>query len=693
MSHDSFPNINPPEINFQPRYAQVKATELARAQQANMSVLVIRNRFSVLNAFMKHCRRADKDVVGHEFGIDFDQNLARWCDAMRKEGKAPRTLEDRCNLILKWRDVVQSQAKIDSLPETFPEALSDAMARRGLCAASLGKIAGIGSGAIADWVSASSRPMRHVSSQILKLEHALQLPVGTLARRLGFVVERYQVSKAAREQVDVLTTYGKRLRAQYHSSVRLNYLKAPHPNVRAEWAQLTAHKINDFRPHASKRDTWRVKPVSKSGNKENWASVHQGAYVPAAGAAWVSLGRFLSWCCLSSEQGGGGVSEERITTLAWVLKHDMMQRCLQWIKMRSGGILHRGQAQILKCACSLLRPETGWLWLHHELVYSFHPRDLPIDIDPDGTSSSKVKELWQVECARVWQLFKTQAESVMASPNLAYGRDPKEPIADVLNQKRPLTAIMDMLATLKRNPPPLNAFKHRAVWLRDVLLLSWLSANPLRAQHFSTMTYRNDGTGNIYKDGSVWHYRAFSWEFKNVPGDYDVTLPSFVGDALEDYLQMGRPHLYQRPEPAVAPFGLRRPLELVKQENHKQLNCWRCCIEFHRHESSDIWVRSHALKFGVRTGAQCGFIRPNEFVNSDSVGHQHNQHFGDFKVFRGPAVNVIVRPSDLCRRPSPLRQSFICHSERASKVRKRVSTSGRTGEQCHQQRLLFARPC
>lgn len=529
---------------IQPRYSLLKAVGMEEFRRAGRDNLVIRNRMSALNTFMTFLRRSDEDVVEHEFGIDFERELMRWCDDMREKGNASRTVEDRCGFLEMWREIATRLTQTDTLAEEFCDALKEAIERKGFSYKSLARVTGIGYQTIADWANGARRPARDVANQIEKLERGLQLPAETLSKRLGFVIERYRVSQAAKKQKDALTSYGRRLRSQYHSSVRLNYLRAPHENVRKEWHQLMAHKVNEFRERASTSDTWRVKSDAKTGSKGKWSSVYLGGRVAAADAAWGYLSRYLSWLCLSEEHGGAGIAEERISTLAWVLRPDLLQRCLQWMRMRSGGKLHLGQVQLLNYACMLVRPNTGWLWLNPHVAKAFEPSDIPIKGDMETTSAAVFREEWQKECAKVWATYKSQADMVRGSKNLEKGREPCEPIQDILAAKAPLAEVMKMLATLKRNPPPATCFKTKAVWYRDVLLLSFLTANPLRAQHFSTMTYRQDATGNLYKSGMSWHYRASSEEFKNSPGDYDVELPEYVGVAIEDYLRDGRPHLY-----------------------------------------------------------------------------------------------------------------------------------------------------
>lgn len=610
--------------DIRPRYTQLKKIGETEFRSAGRDELVIRNRLSALNTFLKFLRITDQDVVGNELGAEFDRELMRWCDHMRDKGMAARTVEDRCGFLENWREIATRLAKTDTLPEEFSGALKESMERRGCSARVLSRLTGIGSQAIAEWISCKRRPARDVASQIEKLENALLLPTGTLAKRLGFVIERYRVTKAARKQKDALTAYGKRLRSQYQSGVRLNYLRAPHDNVRIEWAGLMAHKVNEFRERASKRDTWRVKPDTKSGSKGNWASRYAGGRVAAADAAWGYISRYLSWLCLSPEHGGAGLTADRVSTLAWVLRDDLIQRGLQWMRMRSGGKLHLGQVQLLNYACMLLRPKTGWLWLNPQIANAFGPGDLPSCLGSEYRSNETFNENWRNECARIWGLYKSQADMVRGSRNLEKGREPTEPIQDILAAKAPLSIVMQMLATLMRNPPPATCFKSKAVWYRDVLLISFLSANPLRAQHFSTMTYRPDGSGNLYKDGADWCYRAASEEFKNAPGAYEVTLPGYVGRAIEDYLEFGRKHLYCASESEYVFMPARCGPQTVYDETGTELptrpTMWT---------TESIGIRVRLITRGLRNGRP-GF-GPHAFRHIVATDYL-KRHPGAFKL-------------------------------------------------------------
>lgn len=531
-------------FDFGPRYSVLKAAGIKAFTDAGKAPLVVRNYVSVLNAWMTWCRRSNNDVIGREMDADFARNTGIWATDMERDGKASRTISDRLELIIPWQKLACSLAGADTLPDSFPEALVEAMDRRGHTAASLAKVSGIGLQAIKDWCSGSRRPTRHVQQFVTSLEESLRLPAGTLAKRLGFVIERFQVTRAAKEFRDAQTSYGKRLRSLNSGKARLNYLRDPHDNIKREWAQLIAYKIDDVRPHSSKNDTWRVKPAHRVGKKYSWSSVFGDGFVPAADAAWKFLSRYLSWLSLDPADGGAGVPAERVRSLAWVVRIDLMEDFIKWVRARSGNVVHSGMTQVLHYCCMLLRKDSGWVWRNQNLAKAMERADLPASLADREVFNPAFGDAWRSECGRAWAEYHRQAEAYKNSKAFGLSRDPEEPIKDILDMSRPMAVLMEMLAKLKRNPPPLNSRKRRAVWLRDILLLSWLIANPLRVHHFSVMTYRSDQTGDLYRtESGVWHYRCLSSDFKNEPGDYDVSLPDFVGEAIEQYLAEGRPLL------------------------------------------------------------------------------------------------------------------------------------------------------
>lgn len=508
------------------------------------SELAVRNRLSALNQFMVFGRHTDIGTVDTEMDIGFDNSVFAWQEHMARQGLAKRTIQDRLEFLLQWRGLVVDLASKTELPSDFVGAFNEAIQRRGVTNKYLSKETGIAETTLKFWREGTHRPTRNTEENIKKLEAALRLPPSTLAQRLGYTIKRHQVTRAAKEQRNQPTQYGERLRRQRKREYRLNYLIAPPESIRAEWQLLMVHKTNPFRERASSREIWRCKPVNMVGHKPNWSELYAGQVVPAAHAAWTYISRYLSWLALEPKHGGKGLPVDRIGTLAWLLNDALMLQFLSWMQRRSDNKIHRGIAQVLHCAASLLRPGTGWLWLNHQLALAFTEQDRPFGFNPKDMPPEALATAWQSRCKTVWEQYEKQAKTITTSKACVKSRDPQEPIADILALPRPLTAVTAMLATLKQNPPWCVGTKRYAVWLRDVLLLSWLIANPLRVGHFAPMTYRRDNTGHLYQDaGGRWHYRCTAAEFKNSPGDYDVSLADFVGTAIEDYLRNGRPLL------------------------------------------------------------------------------------------------------------------------------------------------------
>jgi integrase len=130
------------------------------------------------------------------------------------------------------------------------------------------------------------------------------------------------------------------------------------------------------------------------------------------------------------------------------------------------------------------------------------------------------------------------------------GRDPAEPIQGILNLERPMSALFDMIESMRGALPPASmCAKTRAVAFRDLLLVEMLVSNPLRIGMFSIMTFRADQSGNLYRrqDGS-WRIRFKAEDFKNARvragrPRYDVPVHWSLWPLIEEYLREHRPHL------------------------------------------------------------------------------------------------------------------------------------------------------
>lgn len=515
----------------------------------------VKNRLSALNVFMKHFNFTDKDIVGPEFDVEFESYVLQFKENMAIEGKADRTIQDRVEFLTKWRELVFQLADSAELPDDFHEALTEAMQRRRISSRQLAQITRIADTTIYWWMSGKTRPTRNVESQIKKIEEALRLPPDTLASRLGFVIKRKQITAAAKENKLKMSSYTARLSRQWKREHKLRYLIDVPESIQAEWKQLVKYKTSILREHASSNDVWRVKPLDKIGNKPRWFGlVDDFQYVPAADACWSFIGRYFSWLALDIDKGGAGYAVERINTLAWVLNQELMKQFLAWHQERSGNILHGGIISVLHYSAMLLRPKTGFLWCNPQFARKLDKKARVgcLGFEIEGMDLDELSDAWQKRCEQVWDRYQKDAKFLDGHKSKKKAREPKERISDILAHPRPLSVVIDMLAAYKKNPPSCLNTKRYAVWTRDVLLLAWLTANPLRIGHFALMKYSPDNTENLYRhEDGYWHYRCARDDFKNSPkqymntpeGLYDVRLPEYVGEAIELYLKEGRPLL------------------------------------------------------------------------------------------------------------------------------------------------------
>jgi len=123
----------------------------------------------------------------------------------------------------------------------------------------------------------------------------------------------------------------------------------------------------------------------------------------------------------------------------------------------------------------------------------------------------------------------------------------------VLNDSFPLKRLVDFVERLERSGPPPAHQRSYFAWIRDVTLCRMLISNPLRINHYVTMTFRADGTGNVVRVGPGKYRLQYSpSDFKNEKGAardaYNVEIDATAGKWLDRYLAEARPNLIRAKE-------------------------------------------------------------------------------------------------------------------------------------------------
>ena len=525
-------------------YEDLRSYGLNIFKQRKSDEGVITNHKTALNSWMSVLGITKQSPVGAEMTTDFDRFWTVVMDELLIAGKSKRTVQDRCELMVHWQEFFSQMHDLDSLPKTFPEALVEAMRRVEMTTGALSRATGIDAQRLRTWEAGTNAPNGSRIDDLLAVELALRLPSGRLSNRLGLAALTWASARASmRSGGATRTAFGERMSAL--GKQKLHYIDWPEGQLRRQWQDVIAFKSDALRPDAVPGNTWRLKMLRNSGARLSQANVLDGMVCSAADASWSFIGGYLGWLTLADEHGGCGLAPEQVTSLAWLANADKVLKYLAW-KQRRAGMVHKGIIQVLVNCCMLLRPGSGWIWLHSELAGTIDSTHRLVDLD--GRSAAEAQSLWREKCSSVHAVYMERTKRLCARGVQKQSRDVIASIRDILAERRPLQIVMSMVAKLERMAPPVSNFVARAIWFRDILLLKMLASNPLRVSHFAIMRYSADNLGNLYrKADGAWGLRFCAADFKNekhaAQEDYDADIPKSIWPDIERYIAQGRPLL------------------------------------------------------------------------------------------------------------------------------------------------------
>ncbi|MFC5496298.1 hypothetical protein ACFPOE_02010 [Caenimonas terrae] len=551
--------MNPTNISpaFAYSYADLKSIGLQKLEENGVSKGVRNNYQTALNSWMKALGLAAGTRVGEEMELSFDGSWTRVMDELRLQGKSPRTIQDRCELMLRWQTMLKDMASEDNLPQDFSAALAECMRRVGMTTGDLERCTGVLLRRIRHWQTGKQRPTSGSLADVAALESGLGLKAGTLSSRLPRATSiRAALRAMAEEGTTCSTAFGARMKTI--SLACLKYSRQPDGKLLEQWRDLIAYKVDVLRDGVRGHDVWRLKALKSSGCRLNNSNVWEGKVCSAADACWGFLGGYFGWLSLEKVKGGAGIERERVDSLAWLLRKEKVFEYFNW-QQRRAGLIHKGLLQTLNACCMLLRPETGWIWLNDELIGSVDERDAVIDVI--GLTAGARQNAWRAKCAELHSAYAERVARLESTGSIKPSRDKWEAIQDIVSSKRPLQEVARMIAQLERMEPLSSARMEHSTWTRDVLLLKMLSSNPLRVQHFAVMKYTRDNKGNIYRKAEGgWGLRYDPSDFKNErfasQEAYNANVPQALWPDIERYLNVGRPNLAAADSPY---FFLRAP--------------------------------------------------------------------------------------------------------------------------------------
>jgi hypothetical protein len=486
-------------------------------------------------------------LVAQDFGDGFDALFCRYLD-IQKEELSKRTVKDRGEHLLWWREMFSRMRAIDSLPARFCDALGTAFERSGLTKAALCRHAGISAPTLDRWLSGQHLPERASAHLVAAAEKALDLSTGVLMRRLP-VRRRPRYERGEHATARPMTSYGKRLQANRKKLIEVapnGFGLVSTERLRAQWQEVLALKTDIDRKDGTVRNTWSLKTPDRVGQRVHWSMLIDGSVCVTAGGQYRQIASFLGYLALPTSHGGFAIPTDQLDSLAWLVRADLVIRYVKWVRQRAGGIRHNGLALLLNTMRSHLRPATGYVWLHPDLAATLPASEWPLG-RPDA---SQVVDVWKRRCSDAYATLMDYTRKLKKEGKPKKSRDPEEPLEAILASEFPMRELLRVIRDVEADPPPVSQELSYAAWIRDVLMLKMINRHPLRANHFSVMTFRGP-KANLKRVGGSWQMHFDLDEFKNrsVPTttDYTVMLDPSLTEWLNRYLNEAR-HMMVRPE-------------------------------------------------------------------------------------------------------------------------------------------------
>lgn len=497
----------------------------------------IANLISALHGWMHALDRKPSDVIGDEWRQDFVRSFRRYEDEIATR-LATRTQKDRQEQVQKLKQLYDALSIQDLLPPVFGDALAYAVDRSGGKLAQIGRLSGIFPQVLGQWMHGKRMPQHQTSlARIPGLESALGLPPGCLSNRLP--PRRRERYERRRVEPSDSSAKAKKIGNNVCSMLR------PTLRLKYQWEEMIRFKTDVTRDGAAARNTWRLKSVESSGFRIGWAHMCDGSVCATAGVHWQIFGPFLGFITTHSVRGRT-VEIAHADSLAWLTSTIHIKSYVQFLRARAGNMTHNGVITLLNNIRSHLRPVTGFLWLHHELLDDLCAAG---DSHAVGIASRADREVaWQAYCADAHRELLKLEKSLAAQAPVRCMRNPARRIESILGDEFPLKRLVKLVIDLEQDEPPQSHQRDYAAWIRDVLLCKMLISNPLRAAQFSIMRFRGNRP-NLYQtvDGG-WRIRFDPSDFKNQKGaafeEYDTSVEQSVWPWIHRYLSEARPHLF-----------------------------------------------------------------------------------------------------------------------------------------------------
>jgi hypothetical protein len=517
----------------------------------------IGNYATAIKFFLEAQCITEETLVGDELGDEFEAKIKVYIEFEINRGTKDHTYNPRVSKIRAVKlFAYQNFASIlalQTLPKSFGRRLRSLIVAAGHTVSSFWRTLPadlIPLSTIGKWCSEKLLPRKKHRRVIEVIEEALDVPEGTL--RLPLYLQRAWNRKVKSSD------FSNKIRA-----AKLKPYFKHTGSVLKELEGLTFHKTLDN--SSDDEDDY------EDGDYEGLWTASEGGGLPSSDIVKSYMCSFMGFCALPPDSldpylKGKGIKKEDLS-LALLADKGLWKAYIQFMRLRSGlrvrrvdpakleslpahrlsadkkwefndvgGKYNGGTLYFMRLVLSLLRPGTGYLYLHPEFAEKLGPR--------------MTAETWQEQCVKTRDAVKKRYKKILKMKNLGdrnrydFGRDPGENIKWILDQQRPLTVLQGMVKVMLADLLPGYApTLERARQYRDVILVTLLCANPLRVHMFSIMAFDKH---LVSRDDGSWWLQFKQGAFKNrkaLKCNYEVKVAKELWPLLDIYKKEFHPVL------------------------------------------------------------------------------------------------------------------------------------------------------
>jgi len=500
-------------------YNELETLHLEYLFSKKTSKQEIKNIHSVHRSWRKALELNPNSPVGNELNKNFSQNLTEYRYKQIELYIQKSTYSSRISKIRKFQCFYMNTQK-NELPARFNERLKQAIEKQGWGIHQFFKTClenKICYNTFHNWINANTIPNQANYFIIKEIETTLNL----IPKTLTSVLPKCPLQK------------------DRSLSNKITYDKSPKNNKCQKYAVWTEAIAKEFQDLAEYKSSTILPENLKRSNTGVW-TFNEKQELPTASYARRYLSRFFGYCHLSKNNSdsllrGLSINEDDLTIALLTDKHVVERYITAFRKARSNQKFNDGHLSLIGFITCLLRKDTGYLYQKSEFA-----KKLNLNLS--------VRE-WQKRCLdtcnRLLEI-KQAIKQAKKNGNSEYGvgRDPVVLIKQILKFKNPVSVTMQMTTNMLADIEKLYSKPvTQAILYRNVLIVTLLQANPLRARMLTIMEINK----NLIKkpDGSWWIYFDRR-NFKNrrfLTQDYFVKVAPSLWKMIETYLNDYRPIL------------------------------------------------------------------------------------------------------------------------------------------------------